>query len=143
MTWFASPWDEKSVDFLEEFEPVCYKIASASLTDTVLLERLNETGRPLILSTGMSTLEEIKSAVELLGTDNLMVTHTTSAYPCEPDELNLNMIKTLREMFPVPVGYSGHESGAFCCGGFTGRMPGGTPYHPRPCALGQRSGCLS
>lgn len=111
MTWFASPWDERSVDFLEDFAPVCYKIASASLTDKVLLERLKETGRPLILSTGMSTIEEIKDAVDFLGTDHLMITHTTSAYPCEPDELNLMMIHTLKEMFPVPVGYSGHEVG--------------------------------
>lgn len=111
MTWFASPWDEESVDFLEDFSPVCYKVASASLTDKVLLERLKETGRPVILSTGMSTVEEIKEAVNFLGTDNLMITHTTSAYPCDPEELNLRMIQTLQEMFPVPVGYSGHEVG--------------------------------
>jgi N-acetylneuraminate synthase len=111
MTWFASPWDEKSVDFLEDFSPVCYKVASASLTDKVLLERIKETGRPVIMSTGMSTVEEIKDAVKFMGTDNLMITHTTSAYPCEPEELNLRMIKTLQEMFPVPVGYSGHEVG--------------------------------
>ncbi|MEJ2757258.1 MAG: N-acetylneuraminate synthase family protein [Anaerolineales bacterium] len=111
MTWFASPWDEKSVDFLEDFAPVCYKVASASLTDKVLLERIKETGRPVIMSTGMSTVEEIKDAVKFMGTDNLMITHTTSAYPCEPEELNLRMIKTLQEMFPVPVGYSGHEVG--------------------------------
>lgn len=111
MTWFASPWDEKSVDFLEDFDPVAYKVASASLTDKVLLESLKATGRPVILSTGMSTVEEIKDAVALLGTDNLMITHTTSAYPCDPEELNLRMIQTLREMFPVPVGYSGHEVG--------------------------------
>lgn len=111
MNWFASPWDEKSVDFLEDFSPICYKIASASLTDQVLLEQLKSTGRPIILSTGMSTVEEIKAAVNFLGIDNLMLTHTTSAYPCEPDELNLKMIQTLKEMFPVPVGYSGHEVG--------------------------------
>lgn len=111
MTWFASAWDEKSVAFLEEFSPMCYKVASASLTDTVLLEQLKETGRPIILSTGMSTIEEIEKAVSFLGTDNLMITHTTSAYPCEPEELNLRMIQTLKEMFPVPVGYSGHEVG--------------------------------
>lgn len=110
--WFASPWDEKSVDFLEDFTPVCYKVASASLTDDILLERLKETARPVILSTGMSTVEEIKTAVARLGTDDLVITHTTSAYPCEPDELNLKMINTLEEMFPgVPVGYSGHEVG--------------------------------
>ncbi|MBN2044460.1 MAG: N-acetylneuraminate synthase family protein [Anaerolineales bacterium] len=112
LIWFASPWDEKSVDFLEDFSPVCYKVASASLTDRILLEAIKETGRPVILSTGMSTVDEIQKAVDFLGTDNLIITHTTSAYPCEPDELNLKMIRTLQEMFPtVPVGYSGHEVG--------------------------------
>ena len=111
VTWFASPWDEVSVDFLEQFDPVCYKVASASLTDKVLLERLKATGRPLIVSTGMSTMEEIESAVDYLGTDNLLITHTTSAYPCEPEELNLSMIQTLKDKYPVPVGYSGHEVG--------------------------------
>ena len=112
MMWFASPWDELSVDFLEGFSPVCYKVASASLTDEILLLRLKETGRPIILSTGMSTMEEIKTAVEFLGIENLVITHATSAYPCEPEELNLKMINTLEEMFPgVPIGYSGHEVG--------------------------------
>ena len=109
--WFASPWDEQSVDFLEEFQPVCYKIASASLTDDVLLKRLKETDRLLILSTGMSTMEDICKTVDFLGLDNLMIAHTTSTYPCEPEELNLRMIPTLREEFPVPIGYSGHEVG--------------------------------
>jgi len=109
--WFASPWDEQSVDFLEEFQPVCYKIASASLTDDVLLKRLKEIGRLLILSTGMSTMEDIRKTVDFLGLDNLMIAHTTSTYPCEPEELNLRMIPTLREEFPVPIGYSGHEVG--------------------------------
>ena len=111
MMWFASPWDEQSVDLLEEFQPVCYKIASASLTDDVLLKRLKEIGRLLILSTGMSTMEEIRKTVDFLGLDNLMIAHTTSTYPCEPEELNLRMIPTLREEFPVPIGYSGHEVG--------------------------------
>ncbi|UCH84924.1 MAG: N-acetylneuraminate synthase family protein [Candidatus Latescibacterota bacterium] len=111
MMWFASPWDEESVDFLEGFDPVCYKIASPSLTDEVLLTRLKETGRPLILSTGMSTTEEIQKTVNFLGMDHLMIVHTTSAYPCEPEELNLRMIQTLRDAFTVPVGYSGHEVG--------------------------------
>ena len=109
--WFASPWDEQSVDFLEEFHPVCYKIASPSLTDEVLLKRLKEIGRLLILSTGMSTMEEIRKTVDFLGLDNLMIAHTTSTYSCEPEELNLRMIPTLREEFPVPIGYSGHEVG--------------------------------
>jgi N-acetylneuraminate synthase len=109
--WFASPWDEKSVDFLEGFDPVCHKIASASITDAILLKKLRETGRVLLLSTGMSTMEEIQRAVDFLGTKNLVVMHATSTYPCEPEELNLQMIPTLREMFPVPIGYSGHEVG--------------------------------
>lgn len=109
--WYASCWDEESVDFMEEFEPPCYKAASASLTDTGLLLKMKNTGRPLIISTGMSTFEEIDQAVQLLGTDNLLIAHSTSSYPCPPEELNLRMINTLQDRFPVPVGYSGHEVG--------------------------------
>lgn len=111
ITWFASVWDEPSVDFLEQFDPVCYKIPSASLTDHSLLKHLKKTGRPLILSTGMSTFEQIRESVALLGSDNLVITHATSTYPCEPEELNLKMIETLRNEFSCPVGYSGHEVG--------------------------------
>lgn len=109
--WFASPWDEPSVDFLEEFDPVCHKIPSAALTDLGLLERLKKTGRPLILSTGMSTMEQIHKSVALVGLDNLIICHTTSSYPCDPKEINLHMIETLRKEFPCPIGYSGHEVG--------------------------------
>ncbi|MEN6523790.1 MAG: N-acetylneuraminate synthase family protein [Anaerolineaceae bacterium] len=111
ITWFASVWDELSVDFLEHFNPVCYKVPSASLTDHALLRHLRKTGRPIILSTGMSTIEQIRNAVEVLGLDNLVITHATSTYPCEPDELNLKMIETLQKEFPCPIGYSGHEVG--------------------------------
>ena len=111
MTWFASVWDLEAVDFLEAFSPVCYKIPSASLTDHALLRKLRETGRPLILSTGMSTMEQIRQSVEILGVDNLVITHATSSYPCEPDELNLRVIEKLRAEFPCPIGYSGHEVG--------------------------------
>lgn len=111
ISWFASVWDEPSVDFMEAFNPVCYKIPSASLTDRPLLRRLVASGRPLILSTGMSTMDEIRAAVDLLGTERLLITHATSTYPCDPEELNLRMIDTLRETFPCPVGYSGHEVG--------------------------------
>ena len=111
ITWFASVWDEPSVDFLEPFDPVCYKIPSASLTDHSLLKHLKKTGRPLILSTGMSTIKQIRESVALLGTDNLVITHATSTYPCEPEELNLKMIETLRKEFTCPIGYSGHEVG--------------------------------
>jgi len=111
MDWFASVWDEPSVDFLEKYNPIAYKVPSASLTDHALLLHLRKTGRPLILSTGMSTYEQIKSAVKLIGEDNLVITHATSSYPCDPNELNLNMIKTLRDTFNCPIGYSGHEVG--------------------------------
>ncbi|MDX2001197.1 MAG: N-acetylneuraminate synthase family protein [Chitinophagales bacterium] len=110
--WFASCWDVEAVDFLEQFHPVLYKAASASLTDFELLRKKKATGKPLMLSTGMSTAEEIKTAVAELGTENLLVAHSTSSYPCPPQELNLKMIKTLQQWFPnVPIGYSGHETG--------------------------------
>lgn len=111
MMWFASCWDSPSIDFMEEFDPPCYKIASACLTDDDLLRQHRATGRPLILSTGMSTIEEIDHAVGILGTDNLVLMHTTSTYPAKVDELNLRAIPALRERYGVPVGYSGHEVG--------------------------------
>ena len=111
IAWFASCWDEPSVEFMEQFSPVCYKIASASLTDDELLERINATGRPVILSTGMSTMAEIRHAVSLLDNKRLLIAHSTSSYPCKPGDLNLLAIKTLRQEFNVPVGYSGHEVG--------------------------------
>jgi N-acetylneuraminate synthase len=109
--WFASPWDEPSVDFLEQFDVVAYKVASASLTDRDLLEKIKASGKPIILSTGMSTMEQIHAAVKLLGEDNLILAHSTSAYPCKPTELNLRMIETLKKEFSCPIGYSGHEVG--------------------------------
>ncbi len=109
--WFASVWDEPSVDFLQQFDPICFKIPSASLTDKELLLRARSSGKPVILSTGMSTMHQIKAAVEILGEDNLLITHATSTYPCDPNELNLKMIRTLTETFSCPIGYSGHEVG--------------------------------
>ncbi len=110
--WFASCWDEPSVDFIERFDVPLYKAASASLTDIALLKRKRATGKPLILSTGMSTMEEIDQAVRAVGTDNLLLAHATSAYPCAVNELNLRMIHTLQQQYPdVPIGYSGHETG--------------------------------
>jgi len=111
MPWFASCWDERSVDFIDRFNPPCYKIASASLTDNNLLRHTRATGRPLILSTGMSTLDQIDRAVEILGTDNLILLHACSAYPAYYQELNLRVIDLLRQRYGVPVGYSGHETG--------------------------------
>jgi N-acetylneuraminate synthase len=109
--WFASVWDEPSVDFLRQFNPICYKIPSASLTDKKLLLHARETGVPIILSTGMSTMRQIESAVKILGEENLLITHATSTYPCDPQELNLKMIRTLVDTFNCPIGYSGHEVG--------------------------------
>lgn len=109
--WFASPWDEEAVDFLEGFDVPCYKVASASVTDIPLLEKIRSTGRPVIMSSGMSTMEEIRAGVDALDRENLLICHSTSAYPCDPTELNLKMIGTLAEEFGVPIGYSGHETG--------------------------------
>lgn len=111
--WFASPWDEQSVDFLETFNLPAYKVASASLTDDGLLRRMKATGRPIILSTGMSTMEEVDHAIEVLGKDNLVVMHCVSTYPAELSDLNLSVIPVLRERYGVPVGYSGHERGVY------------------------------
>jgi len=109
--WFASCWDEASVDFMERYNPPVYKIASASLTDDNLLRHHRKTGRPIILSTGMSSQAQVDHAIEVLGTKDLIILHTTSAYPANIGELNLTLIPKLRERYGVPVGYSGHETG--------------------------------
>lgn len=111
IVWFASPWDEASVDFLEQFDVPCHKVASASLTDDNLLRHMRATKKPVILSTGMSTMTQIDHAVEVLGRDNLVILHATSTYPAGYDELNLKVIPVLAQRFNVPVGYSGHETG--------------------------------
>jgi N-acetylneuraminate synthase len=109
--WTASCWDEASVDFIAKFDPPCLKIASASLTDDNLLRHHQKYGKPIIISTGMSEMKQIEHAVEVLGSDNLIILHSTSTYPAQLEELNLKMIHTLKEKFPVPIGYSGHEVG--------------------------------
>lgn len=109
--WFASVWDENSVGFMEQFNPVCYKVPSAALTDISLLKKIRSTGRPIILSSGMSTDEQIDASVSSIGTQDLVLMHSTSAYPCDPMELNLRMIETLRAKYDCPIGYSGHEVG--------------------------------
>jgi N-acetylneuraminate synthase len=110
--WFVSCWDEESVDFMERFDTPCYKAASASLTDHELLAKMKSTGKPLIMSTGMSTMQEIERSIATIGQKRLLVAHSTSTYPCPPDALNLRMIHTLKTMYPdLPIGYSGHETG--------------------------------
>ena len=111
--WFASCWDEASVDVIDQFKPPCYKIASASLTDDNLLRHHRKTGRPVITSTGMSTLEQIDHSVDVLGRRDLVLLHTTSTYPSEVAELNLRAIPRMAERYGIPIGYSGHEVGLY------------------------------
>jgi N-acetylneuraminate synthase len=111
IAWFASCWDHDSVEFIRPLGTSCIKIPSACLTDRELLEHCRSVGLPMILSTGMSTLDQIDAAVRVLGADRLLLAHCTSAYPCMNEELNLQMIPRLRELYPCPVGYSGHEVG--------------------------------
>jgi N-acetylneuraminate synthase len=111
--WFASCWDEASLEFVEQFDPPCYKIASACLTDDQLLHHHRCKGRPILLSTGMSTLKEIDNAVDILDRDKLALMHCTSSYPCKIEELNLKLIPQLSERYKLPVGYSGHEVGLY------------------------------
>ncbi|MFE2249927.1 N-acetylneuraminate synthase family protein [Streptomyces lavendulae] len=112
IAWFASPWDTEAVTFLEKFDVPAHKVASASLTDDELLLALRATGKTVILSTGMSTPQQIRHAVEVLGSENIVLLHATSTYPAKAEELNLRVINSLEAAYPnVPVGYSGHETG--------------------------------
>ena len=109
--WFASCWDEASVDFIAQFQVPCFKVASASITDDNLLRHTRAVGKPIILSTGMSTIKEVDRAVEVLGKQNLILLHACSTYPAYYEELNLRVIDVLKGRYGVPVGYSGHETG--------------------------------
>ena len=107
--WFASSWDKDSVAFMEQFNPPCHKIPSAMITDYMLLKAFGATERPLIMSTGMSTMGEVQHTVKQLGQGNLALLHCNSQYPCPTTDLNLNVITTFRKIFQCPIGYSGHE----------------------------------
>lgn len=110
--WFASCWDISSVRLMEELKIPCYKIASASVTDLNLIKAIKRTNKPVILSTGASTLNQIKKVVKIIGQKNLAILHCNSSYPAKYEELNLNMIKKLKKIFPKSIiGYSGHEIG--------------------------------
>ena len=109
--WFASAWDVDSVDFLEEFDVCAHKIPSALITNIELLEHIKKTNKPILLSTGMSTMEEIEQAVKIVGLDNTIIFHCTSTYPTQNNEINLRVIPVLKEKFDCPIGYSGHEKG--------------------------------
>jgi len=110
--WFASCWDEESLDFINRYDVPCIKIASACITNKKLMNQHVKTEKPLIMSTGMSSLDQIEKAFNILSQNPLAILHSTSTYPCPPEELNLNMIKTMKSLYPKnPIGYSGHESG--------------------------------
>lgn len=110
--WFASCWDTEAVDFIEEFNPPLYKVSSASITDFDLLKKIKSLNKPIMLSSGMSTIEEIDNAVEFVGNDKLLLAQSTSTYPCKLEELNINVIRSFKNRYTgVPIGYSGHETG--------------------------------
>jgi len=112
LDWFASPWDVPSLEFLEDLNVVAHKVASASVTDMELLRAMAATGKPVILSTGMSTIDQIDAAVDVFDPEQLIILHATSTYPLSPEEANLRMITTLAGRYTgVPIGYSGHERG--------------------------------
>ena len=111
IVWFASCWDELSVDFIDQFNAPCYKIASATLTDSNLLRYHRSKKKPIILATGMSTIEQIDRAVDILGKDDLIILHSTSTYPANYEELNLKVIDVFKKRYKIPIGYSGHETG--------------------------------
>jgi len=114
--WSASPWDEDSVDFLAKFDVPFYKVASASLTDDGLLRHIRSKGKPVVLSTGGSTMDQIRHAVLVLGRKDLVLLHCTAAYPKAEsarvlEVINLRCIPKLAEEFSdVPVGFSGNDS---------------------------------
>lgn len=111
LTWFTSCWDEESVDFIEQFDPPCYKIASASLTDLELIKYTKSKGKPLLISTGMSTIQEIDTVINMVKDSEYMIYHCTSTYPCNYNEINLSVIPYLKRKYNCPIGYSGHERG--------------------------------
>jgi N-acetylneuraminate synthase len=110
ISWSASPWDLDSLNFLSQYDIPFIKIPSAMLTNYELLKSARDTGKKIILSVGMSTEEEIDSAVEILkDSKEFAILHCNSTYPAPIEELNLSVIKTLKEKYGCEVGYSGHE----------------------------------
>ena len=109
--WFASAWDEKSQEFLKQFDLPHNKIASAMVTKLDFLEVVAREKKHTFVSTGMTTLNQIRTAVDVFKKHDCPITllHTVSIYPCPEEDLNLRMITTLKKEFNLPVGYSGHE----------------------------------
>ena len=113
ITFLCTAWDVKSVDFLESINLTAYKIASADLTNFPLIEYISRTKKPIMISTGMSTMEEIEKTVNFLKEKNIdfLLLHSNSTYPAPTDTLNLSLIPYLKQKFNLPIGYSGHEQG--------------------------------
>lgn len=114
--FLSTPFDPRSVDFLEDLGVYFYKIASFELVDIPLLEYVAAKNKPIIMSTGMGTLEEIQEAVDAIcstGNRQLALMKCSSAYPAKPEEMNLRTMQDLKERFGVPMGLSDHSMGAF------------------------------
>ncbi len=114
MISFSSPFDETAVDFLEDLNVPCYKIASFENTDIRLIRKVAKTGKPIIISTGMASLKELEesiSAAKEAGCQKLVLLKCTSAYPASPDSINLRTIPHIRETFGCQVGLSDHTMG--------------------------------
>ena len=110
---FSTPFDHSAVDFLEQFDPPYYKVASFELVDIGLIEYIASKGRPIIMSTGMGSIEEITEAVAIVKKADVPLTllKCTSAYPSPPESMNLNTMRDMAERFDVPVGLSDHTLG--------------------------------
>lgn len=111
---FSTPFDPSAVDFLEQLDTPAYKIASFEITDLMLIRRVAATGKPIIISTGMSTIAEIDDAVRSAkeaGCEEIILLQCTSTYPASPDDSNIVTIPHLRELFDLPVGLSDHTPG--------------------------------
>ena len=145
MAWTASCWDEASVDFIDQFDPPFYKIASASLTDDALLRHTRAKGKPIVLSTGMSTLDQIDHAVEVLGKDDLVLLHCCSTYPSQYGELNLRVDpdapRALRRAGRV-LGPRDRDR-VVRRGGDARSLHRRAPHHPGPLDVGIGSGGLA
>ena len=111
--WFASAWDLKSQDFLQQFDCKYNKVASAMIVYEDLLKMIAEEGKHTFISTGMSTYEDIQTAVDIFRDKNcpFELMHTVSTYPMNDEDANLNVINTLKNKYRCNVGYSGHETG--------------------------------
>lgn len=111
--WTASPWDVDSVDFLEQFNLPCYKVASACVTHIPLLQRMKKTGKPVIMSTGLSTAEQVQAAIGCFTDTQLVLLHCVGTYPTEDADIQLGQIAELKQLWSdrAVIGYSGHERG--------------------------------